>query len=538
MPASRPGTRRPRLVLAVLLLGACSGPLGGGDPPLAASVPGRATPATPDALDALVRAHWREAGVEPAPAVDDAAFLRRASLDLLGRIPTTTELDAYLADPAADRRARAVDRMLASDEQAEHLAEQTTELLLGRALQVPPPLRDGTRAWLRERFVAEDGWDDVARDVLTAEGELAAEGPAGFVLAHGRRDRTAALAGESARVFLGASIQCAQCHDHPDDPTFTQRDFYGMVAFFARTKARPTAKRSATVTVVDRRRGEARMPLAGDAPEKPTGEVVPPSWFGEPVAIDAPTGRRRALADAMVGDPAFARAYVNRTWAELFGRGWIEPVDALPRRTPPPAVLEALARDFVANDHDVDALLRAIVLSEAYGRDSRADGSPQSIEARVAAFAQAAVRPVDAEAIVKSLAVVAGAGTDDPSEMGAALRRKRGALRELRFTFADDEGASESGSGSVPQALLLQNGELVQMAVRSRGQRGLGHVLATHDDPAARVDALVRTVYARPPTTAERDRVLALLRARGNQPAAYEDVLAALLSSSEFLTNH
>ncbi|HET6583435.1 MAG TPA: DUF1549 domain-containing protein, partial [Nannocystaceae bacterium] len=122
-------------------------------------------------MNALIEAHWRDAGVVPAAEVDDAAFLRRASLDLLGRIPTLTELDAMAADRDPSRRAHAVDRMLASEEHADHLATQTTDLLLGRALQVPPPVRDGTREWLREQFAAEAGWDDITRALLVADGE-------------------------------------------------------------------------------------------------------------------------------------------------------------------------------------------------------------------------------------------------------------------------------------------------------------------------------------------------------------------------------
>jgi len=489
-------------------------------------------------LDELLEAHWRAAGVLPAPEIDDAAFLRRATLDLLGRIPTVTELDAIAADPDPGRRVRAVDRMLASAEHAEHLATQTTDLLLGRALKVPPPVREGTRAWLREQFAADAAWDSTVRAMLTAEGEREAIGAGGFLLAHGRRNRLPALAGESARVFLGASIACAQCHDHPDDPSFSQRDFYGYVAFFARTRVRQVREGELAVTIVDRRHGEARLPLATDAPDEPSGEVVAPSFFGAAIAIADARGRRVALADAIVRDDAFARAYVNRTWAALFGRGWIADTDALPRRGPPVPVLDHLAQEFVASGHDVDALLRRIVLSSAYARSSHADGTPKEIATRVAAFAQADVRPIGPEPLLRSLAVVAGVGDGDGSELDALLRRKRAALRELRFAFADDEGAADDDAGSVPQALLLQNGDLVQQAVKLRPRRGLGRELAAIADPAARIDALVRRTYGRMPSADERERVLAVLGDRVDETTAYEDVLAALVLSSEFLTNH
>jgi hypothetical protein len=537
MPAAVPRC----LVLSIAALGcACArgNPQAARDRPIA---PVQAdAPSDIDAapLDELLSAHWRAVGVQPAPAIDDAAFLRRASLDLLGRIPTIAELDAIAADPDPDRRAHAVDRMLASAEHAEHLATQTADLLLGRALQVPPPVREGTRTWLQAQFAADAGWDATTRAVLTAEGERAEIGAGGFLLAHGRRGRLAPLAGESARVFLGASIACAQCHDHPDDASFTQRDFYGFVAFFARTRVRPVREGELAVTIVDRRRGEARLPLATDAPEEPSGEVVAPSYFGSAIAIDDPLGRRRALADAIVQDDAFARAYVNRTWAQLFGRGWITDVDALPRKAAQQPVLDHLAKEFVASGYDVDALLRRIVLSSAYARSSRADGTPKEIAARIAAFAQADVRPIGPEPLLRSLAVVAGIADGDGSELDALLQRKRAALRELRFAFADDEGAADDDGGSVPQALLLQNGDLVQQAVKLRPRRGLGRALFEIEEPQARVDALVRTASGRTPSADERARVVAMLDARGGERAAYEDVLAALVLSSEFLTNH
>lgn len=501
--------------------------------PLGTPTTARSEPRASGPLDDLLVAHWRATGVEPAPEIDDAGFLRRASLDLIGRIPTVEELDAIESDDDPDRRAKAVDRMLASDEHAQHLASTTTDLLLGRALKLPMPVRNGTETWLKQQFAADAGWDATARALLTAEGEHPANGPGGFVLSHGRNNRIAALAGETARVFLGASIQCAQCHDHPDDASFTQRDFYGFAAYFARTRVRPIKTDPIAVALVDRRFGEARLPKPTDAPEEPTGEVVAPKYFGASIPIDDPRGRRAALASAIVADPAFARAWVNRTWAALFGRGWIADVDALPREGAPPPVLDLLARDFVASGYDHDALLRRIVLSTAYARSSQAEGTPEQIRARVAAFAQAGVRPIGPEPLLRSLAVVAGVDDD-----AIAFRRERAALRELRFAFADDEGAADEGSGSVTQALLLQNGNLVQQAVKLRRARGLGRTLADLEDPSARIDALVRRAYGRVPTEAERQRVLTTLGARADEPAAWEDVLAALVLSSEFLTNH
>lgn len=513
-----------------MLLGIASAPAcsrSDREPPLARPT-GSETAAEPSAIDRAVDAHWRAAGVVPVAMADDATLLRRASLDLLGRIPTLAEQDAFAADRGAQRWERTVDRMLASEEHAAHLADRWTEVLLGGALQLPPAVRDGTHDWLAERFAADAPFDAIAREVLTAEGELDVAGPGGFMLAHGRKGRTAALASATARAFLGAQIQCAQCHDHPSE-TFTQRDFHAFAAHWARTKVRPRKGEAGYgVTIVERRRGEARMPLPSDAPDEPTGAIVRPEYFGEPTLRD---DRRAAVVDRIVADRRFALALANRSFAQLFGRGLVEPVDTLPFAGEVPPLLDALADELVAHDFELDVLLRALVCSPAYRVASRADGDA---ERRTAAFAQSAVRPLPPEALLRSLGTAAAQG----DEIAPAVRRRRALLREFSFTFDDDEATSDDDAGDLPRTLLWENGELAALVASAKPGRPLFALLRDEPDRDARIEQLWRRFYARPPSESERTLARAHLDAHADAPTAYEDLVHALVSSSEFTTNH
>ncbi len=491
-----------------------------------------AAPATSAAIAPLHDAIARHSGAlhqAPLAAADDALLLRRASLDLLGRIPTAAELDEFRTASPQTRYEQAIDRMLASQQHAGHLAQLWTDVLLARALKLPPTVERGTHDWLAAQFAVDRGFDETTRELLAVTGEVEADGPAGFLLAHGRRRRTAAVAGETARVFLGTQIQCAQCHDHPD-ANYSQREFHAFAAHFARLSIRPLERgESARVRVVENRRGQGRLPTASDPPDRPSGAVVMPSYFGEATAERG--NRREALADAIVADRRFARAIANRSWAQLMGRGVVEPVDGLPIDGAVPPLLDALADTLVAGEFELDALLRAIVLSPAYRASGTGSGD---VDARVAAFAQAAVRPLPDHALLRSLAIAAGVDPDDPASLPPGVRRRD--LREFRFVFDDDEGMEVDEGPNLPQALLWQHGELVARAASAKGTTVLAKVLRDHDDADARIDALWWQLYARAPD--DRERAAARATVARDDAASWEDLVHAMLCSSEFTTNH
>ena len=508
---------------------------------------------TPADVDALVEAMWQAAGATPAAAAGDAEFLRRVTLDAVGRVPTLDEAERFLANGAPDKRARLVDALLASPEHADHAAGVAMDLLVGRQFRKPRlEKRLDPRAFFVEAFRANRPWDAMARDMLTFTGEILPSGAGVYLASHLRGGGPEAATAATARLFLGVQIQCAQCHDHPTDARYKQEDFYGLVAYFGRTRAREEKIEGAPpMSGADGKRYfVVEKPGAGkrvQAKFKPPGmgmggeeRVAAPRFFGrdiEPLRNETP---RETLARAVTGSELFAKAAVDRTWTELFGRGIVEPWDDLGGEGDPshPALLVRLADDFRASGYDLRHLLRILLLSRAYGLTSRS--APDAPDSAPAPFARAAVRRLSPEQLFRSLLVATGADRAAPG--GAAddevQKKIDRALREYLYVFGDDEMAEvETFNGNIPQALLLFNGDVTNQGTRARPGSTLAALLAATPDPAQRLRRLYLTAYARPPSDDEAARLLPALAA-STGPAAWEDVFFALLTSTEMLTNH
>jgi hypothetical protein len=488
---------------------------------------------------ALVRA-WADAGVVPAEVSGDAEYLRRVTLDLVGRVPTPDEVADFLEDDDPERRARLVDRLLAEDAWAETWAGAWSGRLVARGVGNEREAESAFRAWLAEELRSDVGWDEIVSQLLTVTGELA-QHPEGIALASQlRRGDEAAAVGSLSRDLLGVQIECAQCHDHPYDSEFTRDDFWATAAFFARARVRrvePGKKRQ--FTIVDTRRGETRI----KADDGITDRVIAPRFLGaEGDGIRDSETRREAFARALIRHPNFPRATAGLVWSRMFGRGIVDPWDSLPLWDPPPRLLDALADRFVEHDHRLRALVREVALSSAYQRTSKGDAGDRHASESV--FARASVRPLPAEALFASLLVATGLEDVRGRAFKQAVKsRKVAAAKEYSFVFPDDEAAIGDGfSGNVPQALLLLNGMVTNQGARARAGGRLRRVLDADSNPAARVRALIRVAYAREPSEAELAEHLAWLSAQseaGDGPdAAYEDLFFAMLGSAEFTTNH
>ena len=501
--------------------------------------------APPGTLDAALLAHWREAGITPAPAADDAVLVRRLTLDLAGRIPTPEEVASYVDDPRPDKRTRRVDALLADEEFAAHWADVYTDLLLGGATKLPGGLEQGTHAWLEQALAADADWAEITTDLLTVSGPITSESPAGFIAVHGRQGRVEALTGATARVFLGVSIECAQCHDHPLDDRYSQRDFYELAAYFARTRPRlrKGGDMGRQITIVDRRRGQMRLPTDSDAPGTRTGPMVLPAFFGETYVDEPMQTRRDALAASIVDSPLFAKAAVGRVWTQLFGRGVVEPWNDLGAPDQPhPALLEMLAEDFRAHDHDVRHLVRTIVLSAAYDRVSADDPASPGAQtvARRRAFGQFPVRPMTVQQLVRSLLVATGRRDDTIAQRERTVDKiVKQARRAHLVEHGDDEMLSaDTFTGSVPQAMFLLGGPLTVRGASATRRGTLAEILAEHEDTEARLDALMLATVGRPATRDEHERLGGYVDGQPRPRPAFEDVMHAVLLSSEFLSIH
>lgn len=553
------------LLFALLALGCSRAPPAG-------EVPAPDTETTTAALDRSLEALWKERGAHPAPHAAREAWLRRVTLDLTGRLPSPDALDALLADTAAGAEARVVDRLLASPAHADRWAGYWEDVLLGTKLRDPNGVDRGAfRRWLHAQFETNRPWNEVVyglvsasgrnslgglearddslppSDVVTLEAAAGVNGAVNWALRY--RDQTADLAGATSRTFLGRQIQCAQCHDHRTE-AWKQADFQRFAASFTHLKADLLDKGPDV-------KGLKRFDLSDKPRPLQPNKKAPPEaaayLLQMPTALDGTrldtVSPRRDLADWMAhpGQPWLAEAFVNRMWGELMGRGFVEPVDDLRPSNPAtaPQTLALLATDFREHGFDVKRLLRVLVLSRAYGAESVPLGRDVPGDE---SWAHQRLRPLGANALFTAIAQAtrAGSGGDPGSENALALapRRQR---RELAFVFdVDEESHEDDFQGTLPQALLLMNGPAVQRAVRSQPSSTVQAAEAL-DDRAA-VNLLCREALSRKPTEAELVAWGGLLSgAVATEPpakrnaarrAALEDLMWALLNSSEFFFNH
>jgi hypothetical protein len=534
-------------VLGLMVLGvACTAtrnrPGEGGGPaaPATAAAPAGLTGAE---IDHLIEARWKQAGVTVSAPADDGEYLRRLCLDLVGRVPTLLETKTFLADTRPDKRERMVDTLLASGDFAEHWADVYGDLLFHTEGKNKIERRFDPREWLVRAFTENWRYDRLSYEILTATGDVQENGALAFLAARAKGGGgPEAVTGAAARVFLGLQIQCAQCHDHPYDTRWKQEDFYGLVAYFARTKAKQENNMMAmgkTFVVFDQRRGEAKM-------HKPRAEgevTVAPRFLGARPSERPGETRRQTFARALLASDLFPKTMVARTWTQLFGHGLVDPWDDLGGENDPkhPELLVKLADDFRNAGFDIKHLIRQIVLSTAYARSSAAvAGAGDDGGAAVRAFARAGIRPLSPEQLFRTILTVTGVDGMAKRRMGDEKVEKRmaAALREFQFAFDDDEMAeANSFDGSMPQALMLLNGELTNNGTRAAEVGVLGEILRGSRDPATRLEQMFLAVYSRRPTSEERTLLAESLR-RADPRRAFEDIYFALLTSTEAVTNH
>ncbi len=475
-------------------------------------------PETVAAVDAHFETTWAQGETSVAPPAAPLTVLRRLSLALHGTVPSLEEIRQFEADPAPGRLQRWVARMLADPRFARYFAERWARALVGTE-RTPVVIfrRDRFVAWLRDELARNRPYDEIVRSIIASEGLWTARPAVNFVSrarVDGRVDG-AALAGRTARVFLGQRIDCAQCHDHPYDD-WTQAQFEGLAGFFAEARVDVSGVhdrvRSATVT--------ARVP------------------FGQAWATATATRRRRLAAWVTHPDNRrFARATANRVWGLMFGRPWRAPVDDLEDPGPDADVLDILGRGFVDGGYDLRRLIATVAATKAFGRSSR--GPPVGeTEPTWAVFPLARLRP---EQVVGSLLQAASLRTIDRESPGW-VRAVRW-LRERDFVHEyGDLGGDELQvrPGTIAQALLRLNGRMFQELITAGPWSSTGRLAALAEDDLGCLEATYLTFLSRRPTPAERAHFLPPLagtsgRIRGQR---VEDIAWALANAPEFSWNH
>ncbi len=485
-------------------------------------------------IDELIDVRIQAAEVESAAPSGDAEFLRRASLDYCGVIPRVADVRAFLADESPGKRARVIDRLLASPRHATHLANTWRQFMLppGLGLQQIQSVA-GVQNWLRGQFSQNMRYDRVVSDFLVASGG----GDAGPALYYTSLElKPEKLAASTSRIFLGLQIECAQCHPHPFDH-WKQEDFWGYAAFFARLdQSQAMNNPAAQVSLVDLPEGEVTLP--------DTETVVAPKYLdGTPSGAAQGGSRRVRLAIWMASrdNPYLARATVNRVWSQLFGRGLVEPVDDLGPHNPPshPQLMEELTDYFVEAGFDLRELYRTLGLTAAYQRTSawqHDDPPPADL------FASMAIKTMTGEQLYDCLQqTLLNRSSNAPNPLAAV----GGVFDPQRLAFTakmnmQGSNATEFEAG-ILQALTMLNGSQTAAATRIEQSRLLAAIEAPWFSDAQRIEVLMMATLSRPPSEQESDAFLAHVVAADDAEAkqrAYGDVLWALLNSAEFVMNH
>lgn len=500
-------------------------------------------------LDAMLAA---ELGSGAAGAtVSDEQFLRRASLDLIGRQPTPAEL-ARLAKGAASkipteqRRAAAIERLLASEEFGRNWANYWSDTI---SYRVPPPelhfLSYGPlKDWLAEQFNQNVGWDKIAAAILSASGMVKENPPATFVAYH--QGNAPKLAAETARIFLGVQIQCAECHDHPFE-NWQREQFHELAAFFARAEGKLprtlNTNDGTEATVKDRGKGEHVMPNAED-PQKPGTAMAPVFLTGSGLTQGKGDAQRRELLARMVtsaDNPWFARSYVNRVWSRLMGHGFVEPVDDLGelRTHYLSDVHSALAESFVATGFDVKQLFRLVLNSRLYQRPLPAVPTDANVP-----FAAARPGKLRGDEVFASLVTaIALPNTAPPPVAPTPEIRFPPPPKSTRDLVAEAFGfdpslAPDEVFRTMGQAMWLMNNEQLQAQINAEPDCStmLSRLLASEPDDRKAFARLFQRVMARKPSAQEIDTALGYLADVDHRGEAFEDLLWSLINSAEFTT--
>ena len=507
---------------------------------------------------------WRDFEIEPSPEVDDSLWCRRVHLDLIGRIPTLAELTAFMKDRGDDRRSNLVDRLLHDDryteEFARHWSTVWTNILIGQSGGTDDRSmvsREGLGKYLRDSFARNKTYDRLVYELITATGSTKPgtenfNGAVNFLIDKVNDEKGSLATSSTSRLFLGLQVQCTQCHDHPFNQ-WKQQKFWEFNSFFRQTRALRRFVEGTNVIshgeLVDEDfEGEAYDPdNALVYYEKRNGEIeaaYPVFTDGSAIAVSgflSEVNRRELLAGKILDSPFMDRMIVNRMWAHFMGHGFTRPIDDLgPHNAPThPELLDDLATAFRGSSYDMKALMRWITLSMPYQLSSKLSRSNESDDPSIGEtpkFSRFYLRQMTAEQLYASMLVVSGATGSGSYEQQEQQRQQW--LGQFVTAFGNDEGAeSTSFNGSIPQALMMFNGELTAAAISDVPGSTLAKVAGSGRNAVDRLNTLFRIGLSRPATKNEQ-KVAAAIYRRDGEALMLQDMWWAVLNSNEFILQH
>jgi hypothetical protein len=472
----------------------------------------------------------------------DQEFIRRVYLDLCGILPPAVDTLAFLANPDPNKRARLIDALLERPEYADFWTLKWSDVLRSNRKAIQVKGIHVFQKWIRSHIEKNTPFDQIVRELLTATGSTFANPPANYFRI--ARDPTN-LAETTAQLFFGIRMQCAKCHNHPFE-RWTQDDYYSMAAFFARVKQKKDPRepganpKDVTAEIIFNDR-------AGEVVQPRTGKTMPPKFMGGTVANVADgKDRREILAAWLTGpsNPFFAKSVVNRIWYHLIGRGIVDPVDDFRDSNPSAndALLDALARDFVANQFNLKHLIRVIMNSRTYQLSTQTDDFNKDDNKY---FSHGVVRLLSAEQLLDAICTA----TDVPEKYpGLPLGTRAVQLPdgEVNHVFLKTFGqpgrelaceCEREGDSNLAQALQLINGPTINEKLRNPDNR-LGRLLASQKAENDVLLELYLTTLSRPPNEGEIKASLDHVAKSADKRKAWEDLLWALMNSKEFLFRH
>lgn len=510
-------------------------------------------PVAKNFIDEKVFEKLKAVGMPPSPLCDDATFLRRVTVDIAGRLPSVDEVRRFKADASADKRERLIDALLESQDYADYFANKWGALL--RIKRNDGRETRGTYAfhtWVRDSLLANKPYDQFVREIVTASGDLRENPPVAWY--RRVRDVTAQVE-DTAQLFLGMRLKCAQCHHHPFEK-WSQQDYFSYAAFFSQIGRKGGS--APAEEIIFHRRG-----MASATNPKTKQAVKPAGLDAAPAALSADDDPRQALADWLTAkeNPFFAKSLVNRYWKHFFGRGLVDPEDDMRETNPPsnPALLDALARHFIDSGYDLKALVRTICRSSTYQLSAMPNEHNRDDRQY---FSRYYPRRLTAEVLLDAVNTVAQSqdsfdGLPDGTRAVQLPDNSYNGSSYFLTVFGRPDASTScecerSGDASLAQSLhLLNNKELVEKLARAEGRAAkLAADAATPDEQ--KIIELYQAALARDPDSSEMTVAKGHIEKRLSaakpdakaeertalRKGAFEDILWALINTKEFSFNH
>ncbi len=506
-------------------------------------------------IDQQVRQGWTDNEIEPTAAATDEEWVRRIYLDICGRIPTLEEVKSFNEDKSPRKRFTLIDALLADEDYVRNFTTIWTNNSIGRG--TPRRVsRKGMEKFYREAFAKDRPWNEIVVDIVTASGHYEENGAVNYTLAQlQNQDEGVQLTAMTTRLFLGLQVQCTQCHNHPFNK-WQQDQFWEYNSFFRQVDKRDHRKLDPnTGRMVDDYSEVLTKDFSGPVYyEKRSGvmQVAYPRFEGIEVDPGNDTDRREEFAKLLTRSidgqaPHIAQSMVNRMWSHFFGYGFTRPVDDMGPHNPAshPELLDRLSHEFVDSGYDLKQFIRTICATEAYSLGSQFNDKNKSDDpaaGEMPLFSHMYLKSMQAEQLYDSLIVASNAHQSGRGGWSAQEEQRQKWMQQFIVAYENDENdESTTFNGTIPQALMMMNSELIEKACSVERGSFLFESMSKPGTEPQKIQELYLAALSRHPTRSELSKVSKMLsdnKYRGQPLNAYQDLFWALLNSNEFVFIH